>query len=89
MINCCDFCDTELDCRAHTAAMRAEYEEYARSIKPPPGWVILPFGSPVPQQHRAWDGYLRKWLPARTCRSTMTPITSRRCGHTRLWATTA
>lgn len=83
---CCDFCESDIERRAHTDAMAAEYRRWSLEIAPPPGWRVLPFGAEVPQHHMVFQKHIMRWIEHET-RSTMTPMWARRYGWDMLWAT--
>lgn len=88
MILCCDFCETQAEGDAHMARLRARYgiNEKGHPIVAPAGWVLLPFGAPIPSAHRE---YLKDvgWAYPRRCHSTMTPMSARPSGHALAYAT--
>lgn len=86
IVCCCDFCDTLLQCDAHLAAMKAQYDVFAARVDIPVGWTVVPFGEEIPQRHREYDFHKNRWLHERRCHSTMTPMWAKPRGYVGLYA---
>ena len=54
------------------------------TIEAPKGWVLIPEGEYIPQQHREYIGTW--WCGPRRCHSTMTPFNAMIWGSVRAYA---
>lgn len=92
MIDCCDFCRTQIECDAHWCDMGFRYGKTRSGdpIVPPAGWAIVPFRAAIPQHHREFiQGHdlPGKWAGERHCHSTMTPLSAHPAGYVLAFAT--
>lgn len=86
---CCDFHDDPREIAEHIARQREEYERMSLENPAPDGWKIVPFGDPIPFEHRILDCMAYngpEWHRPNLGRSTMHPLWATRAGWMGLFA---